>query len=558
MVNVEALETFSNYDKKSLMAGVVVGQGLKGRARAPQNYTPAPAGFPQSLWDAANERANAVIASMQVEEQSGEPEQDTPDDWQFDKDAFCFGIAAGRSLEGWEIDGGLEFVSCSKIMYYIRLNAPCTVHVNVRYSVRYSIYEIPGKFFAVWGDDSRPDMIERDDVRTPETLNFSHDYQSGDYVITVISDRSIYPYGDNDYSSVYVDFDTEKDVEELHAVYFNDNIHAIGKYAFYRCVNLVSPALTNHIGRLESYAFYGCDSFVDITIPKRTSSDFNGTYVFTDCAALKSVTIESGTEPLRGWFMDCHALTSVTMPEATSIGAEAFRRCENLSNITTISDYADVEEPTPVVSHVGERAFSGCRNLKKIAICGSIYTRAFYLCENLADVTLMDGVERILPYAFACCYSLKSIIIPDCTTYLETECNFYMCTSLKSVVIGDGIISIPYWAFCGCSSLTNLTLGRGVHYISQQAFTWCPLPTVSIPISVNSMYYNSFLYCGLRDVYYEGTEEQLRAITSAGVDDGYFWSFHDRRDSSTGYYEFSLYHAAFHCNSTGPDDVHDN
>lgn len=82
--NQKALEWFGQRDKKSLMAGIVYGQGLKGRA-------------------------NILQSSSETQSPSGNA-PGTPDNWEFDKDAFCFGVAAGRSLEGWETDGAGMFV----------------------------------------------------------------------------------------------------------------------------------------------------------------------------------------------------------------------------------------------------------------------------------------------------------------------------------------------------------------------------------------------------------------------------------------------------------------
>ena len=197
MINPQALETFGRYDKKSLTAGIVVGQGLKGRARAPR--TPAPAGFPQGLWDDAVQRANNMIASMQGAGQSGGTPE-TPDDWQFDKDAFCFGIAAGRSLEGWEIDGGVNLYGYAKIMYYIRLDSPCTVTIwleNVRGNGE--------NLFIDWGDSTgeNSNSVNYTDnhyVRyfyAPPKGYATHDYEkNGEYIVTIVSTDTyaLFPY----------------------------------------------------------------------------------------------------------------------------------------------------------------------------------------------------------------------------------------------------------------------------------------------------------------------------------------------------------------------------
>ena len=175
------METFGKYDKKSLMTGVVIGQGLKGRARAPSDAPPA--GFPADLWEEAKERANAAMREIAAAESGSGSGSATPPDWQFDKDAFCFGLAVGRSLEGWEIDGGL--VMPAMVMFYIHLDDPATIYSNCVHGEGPSLY---ASRFVDWGDGK------------PSSNNRQHDYaKAGDYIITVISEGALYIGGNNGY-----------------------------------------------------------------------------------------------------------------------------------------------------------------------------------------------------------------------------------------------------------------------------------------------------------------------------------------------------------------------
>ena len=371
MINPKALETFGNYDKKSLMAGITVGQGLKGRARAPQ--TPAPAGFPQDLWDAASQRANAMIAQLQAEESGETPsEPETPEGWTFDKDAFCFGVAAGRVLEGWEIDGGLNLTG-SLIMYYLHIDSFIREILSTYYFdyVQVSFFaNYKRKFFIDWGDG----YVSR--VYTG--LRHRHSYQTpGDYVVIVYSDISITPeynYVINlkrggvsaHFSASNTGYIEDSDV--LRSVYLAGNIPRISQYAYLSCHKLASVTIPDSVTNIEQYAFCGCNALTSVTIPDNVT--FIGNYAFEHCISLTSVTIGRGITSISDrLFWMCHNLTSVTIPDGvTSIGEGAFTACEALesvtipASVTSIGSYAFRETGLTSVTinrnaTVGENAF---------------------------------------------------------------------------------------------------------------------------------------------------------------------------------------------------------
>ena len=275
------------------------------------------------------------------------------------------------------------------------------------------------------------------------------------------------------------------------------------------------------VTQVEEEAFDSCDSLKSVTIPSSVTSI--GKMAFYDCRSLMSIAIPDGVTSIEeSAFYNCYSLTSITIPDGvTSIGESAFYGCASLMSITvsaenpvyhsdgnclieTASKTLILGSNTSVipddgsVTSIGEMAFAGCYSLTSITIPDSVTSigeKAFSYCESLASVTIGDGVTSIAGGAFAYCDSLTSITIPDSVTSIGSSA-FYNCDSLASVTIGDGVTSIAGGAFAYCDSLTSITIPDSVTSIGEYAFCWCPnLTSVTIGDGVTSIGDTAFRDC---------------------------------------------------------------
>ena len=130
--------------------------------------------------------------------------------------------------------------------------------------------------------------------------------------------------------------------------------------------------------------------------------------------------------------------------------ARAFMKDETAS-VFRVPGHIDGE----CVTEIGERAFYGCRGLKR--------------------VILPETVNRIGSYAFAECRELEHFIFPKRVCQVG-DYAFYNCMALKEISFGAELSAIGYGAFKNCLELSAITMeiapgkGNGLNSILQDEF----------------------------------------------------------------------------------------
>ena len=191
------------------------------------------------------------------------------------------------------------------------------------------------------------------------------------------------------------------------------------------------------------------------------------------------------------------------------------------------------------VTSIEDGAFSYCTNLKEIELpyrLTNINHGVFTACSSLADVIIPNSVTNISGGAFCDCVSLTDILIPNTVTAIESHafgncesmtnislCNglnyigeyaFEMCTRLTRIIIPDSVTYISKEAFSS-TGLISVTIPKGIQYINYHSFSG-PMTELYIPLSVVNISGNAFEGCNsLKDIYYEGTEEQWEKICNS-------------------------------------------
>ena len=137
---------------------------------------------------------------------------------------------------------------------------------------------------------------------------------------------------------------------------------------------------------------------------------------------------------------------------------------------------------------------------------------ANFKCGGLYYDILSDSTVSVTYEQYASLYNYNEIegdlIIPSTVTYngktytvtsIGTQA-FTNCPML-SVTIPSSVKKIGMGAFAGCSSLTSITIPNSVTYLGDYAFKNCyQLQTISISDNITSIGEETFVYCNLRTV----------------------------------------------------------
>lgn len=123
------------------------------------------------------------------------------------------------------------------------------------------------------------------------------------------------------------------------------------------------------------------------------------------------------------------------------------------------------------LEEIGHNAFAGCFKLRELQIPDSVRILGKYAFDSCAfcKINLPEGVTEIPEGLFAECKNLKGVILPDSLTCIGAVA-FRGCTSLGEFEIPAGVRSIGISAFQGCSGLRRVILRTGEIDIGENAF----------------------------------------------------------------------------------------
>ena len=165
--------------------------------------------------------------------------------------------------------------------------------------------------------------------------------------------------------------------------------------------------------------------------------------------------------------------------------------------------------------------------------------------KDIKRIVIEEGSTLIRDALFRNCAYATEAIIPDSVTSIWSDA-FYGCENLKSVTLSNSLTSITENAFRYTALEGTLVIPDGVEIIGCRAFKGVNCDSIVLPRSVKEIWDEAFEGAPIDDIYYAGTEEEWQSVwisnitQTANAVDGYFGG-HKR-----------LLAATVHFNSTGP------
>jgi len=293
--------------------------------------------------------------------------------------------------------------------------------------------------------------------------------------------------------TVWMDDSTFKDNEKLEMVILNEGLRNIGDGMFEGCESLQKikfPStlvevcedafrdcglkkveLNDGLEVIGSDAFVNCKSLKSIEFPSTVRRI--GESAFYDCSSLKKIVLNEGLRKVEdGVFRGCISLESIKFPSTIRyIGAHAF---DHLSPVRR-SDLKEVVFNDGLL-RIEERAFNECRSLLQVEVPSSVKylgERAFYGCKKLRKVVLNE-VNTIDNEAFSDCRDLKEVLFKEGLQGVG-KASFSWCTSLERISFPSSLEKVGEKVFKDCKNLKEVTFSNGCNLkrVGKNAFRNC-------------------------------------------------------------------------------------
>ena len=324
------------------------------------------------------------------------------------------------------------------------------------------------------------------------------------------------------------------------------------------CVNMRTIVIPNTVTSIGEGAFTNCGSLVSMTLPDagyesqgyfKAFGMIFGTDSYTNGVAAHQHQTETG-EPWDITYYVPKYLQTVVV--TNHIAKRAFE--DNWNSPTAFENLQYITIPSTQTS-IAAYTFYNCVGLKSITIPSSVTSigaSAFYNCVSLEDVLNFEntGVTSIGDSAFGNCTSLESISFPNTLTTIDREA-FYN-SGLKTLVIPDSVTTInSYRTFGWCANLTSITVGKAIETIAlnsgflkpfensininsvtvtntatslvDYAFSGLPITTFTIPSTVTTIGASAFSSCNkLKSPTVPSTVTSIGASAFSGVTHIYY------------------------------------
>lgn len=237
---------------------------------------------------------------------------------------------------------------------------------------------------------------------------------------------------------------------EIPKIEIPEGVTTIEDYVFHGTKYLKSVKLPSTITTVNVGAFAGCLDLVEINLPAALSC--LGDAAFASCSSLKRVNIEPGNDHFV-------VVNGVLYTSDMSVMVRALDSPENSHIILTEKQKS---------AHTG--ALCGCPSVTHFTFTqnDNVGHHFFEDCKNLKQVDLVDGMWGIGAESFRNT-GIETINLPNSVQIIEYGA-FADCYSLRHITIPENVKRLLFYTFKNCESLETVELGNGLYLIDDEVF----------------------------------------------------------------------------------------
>lgn len=277
------------------------------------------------------------------------------------------------------------------------------------------------------------------------------------------------------------------------------NTTSIGEYAFYNCAKLDTMLLSDHVKSIGAFAFQNCSVLTTIFLPE--GLECIGESAFEDCKVLNSIQLPSTVKELATRsFSSCYSIKNLKLPnELTTLEEAAFANCYSITDTLVVPG---------TCRSVDQDAFFNCNKVPKIVLMDGVEfvgRAAFDYCKSTTEVLLPKSIKSLAYSAFDNCWMLKTVLCPisdptdvyldwnvfssTATLYIPFESKVnYLNTpkwkALRSYVEMNGIrpndnhLFVPTWSIKD----TSVYIYSNVKWLARSNADWLTFPADTTPM----------------------------------------------------------------------------
>ena len=337
-----------------------------------------------------------------------------------------------------------------------------------------------------------------------------------------------------------------RNCKNLSVITFDSQVKTVGAEAFYSCSSLKSMKLPENVTTIyrNAFSYSGLETF---TVPEslKTIQEYAFSY-----SSLKRIEFPSYSEYQsikRLSFSTCRQLEYVVFPGYVHhIYENAFASCTKLANVTIGENIVEIEENAffdctslekviignnQLLESISSFSFEGCTSLKEFDVKNGennfYFATGILFNKNQSEIIIFlraameryieipSKVKAIRSYAFANCTSIETVYFDGQGIEKIAPFAFYCCKSLRSINFPPSLLTIGNGAFSGCGiKLLNIGEALNMTVLSDSVFANNKrLSQVILPVTIDRISSNAFEGSNNRVIIvYLGTKEIKNSV----------------------------------------------